>query len=74
MVAADSSLLLGDNLLPLLLLALGGALAVGNALALARPPQRTREGDLQRAPLARSLVMITIGAVAALWSVASLLR
>jgi hypothetical protein len=74
MLAADTPLLLGDNLLPSLLLALGGALAVGNVLALMRPPPRSSEGDLARAPLGRSLVMIVIGSVAALWSVASLLN
>jgi hypothetical protein len=73
MLAADTPLLLGNNLLPSLLLAMGGALAVGNVAALVRPPQRGQDGDLTRAPLGRSLVMIVIGSVAALWSVASLL-
>jgi hypothetical protein len=60
--------LLGDDLLPLLLLAFGGAMAVGSALALVRPPA----GQPERPPLARSLVMIGIGTVAALWAVGSL--
>jgi len=70
-VLADT-LFLGNNLLAWLLLALGGALAVGNALALVRPPERTKEGDLARAPVARSLVMATIGLLAAIWALASL--
>jgi hypothetical protein len=65
---------LGEDLLPWLLLALGGALVVGNLLALVRPPDREREeGEYVRAPLARSLLMAAIGAVAAIWALASLL-
>ncbi|MCB0994212.1 MAG: hypothetical protein KDB21_03910 [Acidimicrobiales bacterium] len=66
---------LGENLLALLLLALGGALAVGNIMALVRPADARQrdEGDLERPPLARSLVMITVGAVAAIWAIASLI-
>lgn len=64
---------LGEDLLPWMTLALGGALAVGTLLALVRPPDDPEEGDLERPPLARSLVMITIGGLAALWGIASLL-
>ena len=63
---------LGDDLLAWLLLALGGALAAGTALALMRPRSDGREGDLERPPLARSLVMIGLGTVAAVWALASL--
>jgi hypothetical protein len=63
---------LGDDLLPWLLLALGGALAVGTTLALFRPPDERGEGDLVRPPLARSLVMIAVGVVAAVWGAATL--
>lgn len=63
---------LGDDLLPWLTLALGAALAVGTLLALVRPPEDPEEGDLARPPLARSLVMIAIGGIAALWGLASL--
>ena len=59
---------LGEDLLTWRLLAFGGALAVGFGLALVRPP----EGQGERPPLARSLVMIAIGAVAAIWALASL--
>ena len=62
---------LGDDLLPLLLIALGGALAVGTVVALVRPPRHPRTGDLTRPPLARSVVMIALGAIAAVWGLAS---
>lgn len=64
------------SLLQLLVLALGGALVVGNVLALVRPPTgapaRGRSAPPLRPPLGRSLVMITIGMVAVIWAVASL--
>ncbi len=63
---------LGEDLLPLLVLAIGGALAVGNAVALLRPPAKPKEGELAAAPVGRSLVMIAIGSVAAVWALASL--
>jgi hypothetical protein len=65
---------LGDQLLEYLLLALGGALLVGNVLALLRPPARSKEGDLVKAPVGRSLVMAFIGFIAALWAVGSIVR
>jgi hypothetical protein len=64
---------LGDDLLKWLVLALGGALFVGNLLAVVRPPAATKEGDLPRAPVSRSLFMAAIGLVAAIWGLASLL-
>jgi hypothetical protein len=45
---------------------------VGNCLALLRPPQKSEEGDLTRAPTGRSILMIVIGLVAAIWAIASL--
>jgi hypothetical protein len=64
---------LGEDLLAYLVLALGGALFVGNVLAVARPPAEAREGELARAPLARSLTMAVVGLVAAVWALASLI-
>lgn len=66
-------LFLGEDLLAWILLALGGALVAGNALALVKPPPQAKEGDLERAPTTRSVVMIVVGAVAAVWALASLL-
>ena len=58
---------LGEDLLPLLVLAFGGAMAVGMLLALVRPPE-----GRERPPVARSLTMAAVGAVAAVWAIASL--
>lgn len=63
---------LGENLLPLLVLALGGALVVGNGLALLRPPADTSDDELARAPVARTVVMIVVGLVATVWALATL--
>ena len=64
---------LGDDILRWLVLALGGAMAVGNILALTRPrPPGGAGEDLPRPPVARSLVMIALGVVAAVWALASL--
>jgi len=64
---------LGDDILRWLVLALGGAMAVGNILALTRPrPPGRAAADLPRPPLARSLIMIAVGTVAAIWALASL--
>ena len=64
---------LGEDLLAYLVLALGGALAVGNVAALVRPPDdRHDDDDLERAPLGRTLTMAVLGAAAALWAAASL--
>lgn len=63
---------LGDNLLPLLVLAMGAALVVGHGLALVRPPASPKAGELTKAPAARSVTMIAIGLVAAVWALASL--
>lgn len=63
---------LGDDLLAYLVLAIGGALLVGNVLALVKPPPTVKEGELERAPVARSIVMALIGLVAAVWAIGSL--
>jgi hypothetical protein len=65
---------LGDQLLAYLLLALGGALLVGTLLALVRPPRESKEGELDRPPLGRSVVMMAVGLVTAVWALASLFR
>jgi hypothetical protein len=71
MLGAETTFL-GEDLLAWLLLALGGALAVGNGLALVRPPREVRQGDLARAPVGRSVVMAVVGLVAAIWALATL--
>ncbi|MDQ3573328.1 MAG: hypothetical protein M3378_09315 [Actinomycetota bacterium] len=64
---------LGEDLLAWLVLALGAALAVGNGLALVRPPAKANEGELAAAPLGRTLAMMAVGLVAAVWALASLI-
>ncbi len=64
---------LGEDLLAWLVLAFGGALFVGNALAIVRPPaKQLDETNLERAPVVRSAVYAGIGLVAAIWALASL--
>jgi hypothetical protein len=66
-------MLLGGDPLPGLVLAVGGALAIGTALALFRAQGDPGDGELERPPMGRSRVMIGIGLVAAVWALASLL-
>ena len=57
-----------------MLLALGGALFVGNLMALVRPPATPKsDSDLQQAPRARSIVMGAVGLVVAIAALASLI-
>lgn len=72
-LAAETGLLLGDDLILWILLALGGAMFAGNVMALVRPPAAPRqEGDLERAPRGRSIVMAVIGFVVAMAGLAAL--
>ena len=64
---------LGEDLLAWLVLAFGGALFVGNLLAVVKPPTEAEEGSLERAPIGRSVVYAGIGLVAAIWALASLI-
>ena len=73
-LALAQTLFLGENLLPLLALAFGGALVVGPGLALVKPPEnRKNETDLEKPPLGRTLVFMALGAVMVVWALASLL-
>lgn len=64
---------LGEDLLPFLTLAFGGALFVGNVLAVIKPPaKQLDDSNLQRAPVGRSLVFAGLGLIAAIWAIASL--
>lgn len=66
-------MLLGDDILPWLVLAVGGALAVGTTLALFRPRFDEEGEELPRPPLGRSVAMIALGTFASLWALASLI-
>jgi len=70
----DVPMLLGEDLLQWLLLALGAALFFGNLMAVVRPPEHQREeGNLERAPVGRSLLYAGLGLIAAIWALASLI-
>jgi hypothetical protein len=64
---------LGEDLLAWLVLAIGGAMTVGSILAVVRPPERVRHGDLEAAPVGRSIAFAVVGAIGAIWALASLL-
>ena len=64
---------LGEDLLPLLVLAFGAAMAIGSGLALFRPPANRQEGDLATPSVGRSLVFVVIGTLAAVWALVSLI-
>ena len=72
--SGGSGAFLGNDLLPYLVLAMGGALLAGNVAAIVKPPTQHRgEDDLEKAPVGRSIFMAALGAVAAIWALASLL-
>ena len=65
---------LGEDLLAWLTLAFGGALFVGNLLAIVKPPaSQLDDTNLERAPVMRSAIYSGIGLVAAVWALASLI-
>ena len=67
-------MLLGDDFLAWMVLAMGGALFVGNVAALIMPPSGPRrDADMAKAPLGRSVLMAVVGLLAALWALATLL-
>ena len=64
---------LGEDLLAWLLLAIGGAMFVGNLAAVLKPRHAPREeGELTRAPTGRSIAMAVLGFVAAAWAIFTL--
>jgi hypothetical protein len=63
---------LGDDLLAWLVLAFGGAMAVGNVLALVRPPARQATDGLDKPPVVRTVTFALIGLVAAIWAIGTL--
>ncbi len=83
--SGGAGILLGDNLLPYLVLAIGAAMVVGPIAALLRPrdepdaepddeggPIPGRENDLARPPVARSIAFAAIGMVGVVWALATL--
>lgn len=64
---------LGEDLLPLLTLAIGGALALGTVAAFVKPRTDIRDGELERPPVGRSVIQVVIGLTASVWAIATLL-
>jgi hypothetical protein len=68
-----------DEVMRELVLALGGALFVANAFALARRRAGVRRSfgteatDLAQAPLARTVTYMLIGLIVAVWALASII-
>ena len=66
-------MLLGEDLLGWLLLALGAAMFVGNGLAILRPPANKENTDLKKAPIARSLIFMLLGLIASVAALGTLI-
>ena len=77
-VLADETLFLGKDLLPWLLLAIGGALLVANLAAYLRPPlvdpRRPDGARRERPPLGRVVPLSLVGALVSACAIASLVR
>ena len=66
-------LFLGADFLPMLILALGSAMFVGNFLAMIKPRKRAvKSGQLEKAPMKRSIIMSLGGLACASWAIATL--
>ena len=66
---------LGEDLLAYLVLAIGGAMAVGSVMALVRPPDvRVPRATWSAPRSARSLVFAAVGLVGAIWALGSLVQ
>ena len=66
-------LFLGADFLPMLILALGSAMFVGNFLAMIKPRKRAvKSGELEKAPMKRSIIMSLGGLACASWAIATL--
>ena len=64
-----------DDVMRELVAALGGALFVGNLMALvkaSRSPRQAPEGDLAQAPKARTITYMLIGFVVMVWGISSI--
>ena len=63
----------GRDILAYLVLAIGAAMTVGSIGAIVRPPEQRNEGDLDAAPVGRSIAFAVVGAIGAVWAIASLI-
>jgi hypothetical protein len=69
---SGAGLLGGPEFFAWVVLAIGGAMCVGSVMALVRPPENPKDGDLARAPVARSIAMAVLGGLASIWALATL--
>jgi len=69
----DTQLFLGEDFLPWMVLAFGAAMVVGPLYALIRPPRAPEGEEAGSAPLGRTVGMVAVGSIAAVWGLASLL-
>lgn len=69
---SSSGLFLGDQFFAWMMLAFGGAMLVGNGLAMVRKPADAQL-KADRPPRRRTVPMMIIGAVVTLWALASIL-
>lgn len=76
-ILAEEVLLLGDNLIPWLMLAVGAALAVANIAAYIKPPlvdpKNPNSERRPPAPLQRVVPFVVVGVVLSIWAAATLL-
>lgn len=73
LLTGGGTMFLGDDLIPYLVLALGGALFAGNMAAMIRPRRVGDGGKAVRAPARRAVPLALIGLIAAIWSLATLM-
>jgi hypothetical protein len=67
-------MVLGEDFIVWMLLALGAAMFLGNLMAVVKPREvRHAEGDLDRAPRGRSIAMALLGLVVAIAAAGSLI-
>ncbi len=69
----DSQLFLGKDFLPWMILAFGAAMVVGPLYALVRPPQTPDGEEPRTVPIGRTMGMVVVGLIAAVWGLASLI-
>lgn len=70
LLGAEQQLFLGEDFFPWMMVAIGGALVVGNLLAWFRPPAAA-EG--KKPPLSRTITMSVLGALAFGWGLITIL-
>lgn len=70
--SGEPQLFLGEDFLPWMVLAFGAAMVVGPLYGLIRPPGTAEGEPPQSAPIGRTVSMVIVGLIAAVWGFASL--